>query len=75
VFRDSALDDDWSVLPVRHQEEMERLRRAHGSDIPKKHRIRVASDAVAGLTDQQALRMHQRLLGVLPGSVLDPIII
>jgi dGTPase len=75
VFKDAVLDDNWTILPVRHQEDMEQLHREHGTDIPKKHRIRVAADAIAGMTDQQALRMHQRLLGVLPGSVLDPIVL
>jgi dGTPase len=75
VFKRAVLDQDWAILPIRFQEELERLRRSHGNDIPKKHRIRVAADAVANMTDQQALRIHQRFFGVLPGSVLDPIIL
>lgn len=40
----------------------------------KREKIRIASDAVAGLTEQQALDMHRRLTGYDTRSVLDPIV-
>jgi hypothetical protein len=33
------------------------------------------ADVVSAMTDQQALRLHQRLTGSAQGSVLDPIVI
>jgi dGTPase len=40
----------------------------------KRERIRIAADAVASLTEQQALDMHRRLTGYDARSVLDPIV-
>ena len=42
--------------------------------VPRGTRIRIAADAVAGLTEQQALDMHRRLTGYDSRSVLDPIV-
>lgn len=46
---------------------------ASGGPISRQ-RIRIAADAVAGLTEQQALDMHRRLCGYDARSVLDPIV-
>jgi dGTPase len=42
--------------------------------LTKREKIRIAADAVAGLTEQQALDMHRRLTGYDTRSVLDPIV-
>ena len=39
----------------------------------KRSKIRIAADAVASLTEQQALDMHRRIAGYDARSVLDPI--
>ncbi len=41
---------------------------------PAAERARLVADAVASLTDQQAIRLYQRLLASAQGSVLDPIV-
>jgi dGTP triphosphohydrolase len=38
-------------------------------------RIRLVADTIAGMTDQQALRLYQRVTGLSQGSVLDPIVL
>ena len=45
------------------------------SPFPGQRSWRVAADAIAGMTDQQAMRMYHRFLGVSPGSALDSIIV
>ena len=34
----------------------------------------LVADTIASMTDQQALRLYQRLTGLSQGSVLDPIV-
>jgi len=66
---------DWRVLPVANRSELEFLHSQYGNEIPNDLRVRVAADAVAGMTDQQAILMYHRLIGVSSGSVLDAIVI
>ncbi len=79
IFAEAVTSNDphgkWAVLPARDRAEMESLRQEYGEAIPDSDRIRVAADAVAGMTDQQAVLMYQRLTGISCGSVLDAIVI
>jgi dGTPase len=65
----------WAILPLHAREEMHRLRLEKGFTIPSDERIRVAVDAVAGMTEHQVIHIHQRLTGTGPGSVLDRIMV
>lgn len=64
----------WGILPLRNQEEMEVLYTRYKKGIPKEIRLRVACDAIAGMTDEQATLLHHRLMGLAAGSVFDPIV-
>jgi len=64
----------WSIFPHRFQQEMKDLAADWGNDIPHDLRARTAADTVATMTDLEALRVYQRFSGVLPGSVLEPLI-
>lgn len=55
------------ILPIRAQEVLD-------SDPEQESpaaRSRVVADLISGLSDQEALLLHQRLLGIRTGSVLD----
>ncbi len=41
------------------------------TDLPGSVVARLAADAIAGMTDQQALLVFQRLTGVIPGGAFD----
>jgi dGTPase len=67
--------DDWAILPERFREEMISLATAYkASAIPKAERLRLAADAIAGMTDLQAILMDHRLSGTTPGSAFDAIV-
>jgi dGTPase len=69
LFR--ALGDGKHYLfPAAFQDQAREL---HDNATPVQ-RARVTADAVASLTDQQALRLFQRLTASSQGSVLDPIV-
>jgi dGTPase len=77
VFADCVLKDKhgpWAILPARSRDDMECLYQRFGPQIPDAERVRVAADAVAMMTDQQAILMYHRLIGASPGSVLDAIV-
>ncbi len=61
------------VLPRRFADALASLEDVMGKAVPREARARIAADAVAGLTEQQALDMHRRFSGHDPRSVLDPI--
>jgi dGTPase len=65
IYED-ALDSghDMGVFPPSHREEIEA---ANGHE----ERIRIVSDLISSMTEQQLLRTHQRLVGLSPGSVMD----
>jgi dGTP triphosphohydrolase len=61
------------LFPPQFREEAEDVLQAQG-DIPPARCARLVADTIAAMTDQQALRLYQRLTGQSPGSVLDPIV-
>jgi dGTPase len=73
IFSEAARQRDWALFPPQFREEAEDLLR-HEGDIPPARCARLAADTIASLTDQQALRLFQRLAGLSQGSVLDPIV-
>jgi len=70
VFADAvhSTENDWIVLPARYQAELRRLTEKFGT-IPLEVRIRTVADAIAGLSDMEAVRLYQRLTGIAPGSI------
>jgi dGTPase len=73
IFYDAACKRNWVLFPSQFREEAEDALLTHG-DIPPPQCARLVADAIASMTDQQALRLYQRLTGLSPGSILDPIV-
>jgi len=62
------------LLPVTVRESLETALVGATQDEAMRAVARSASDAVASLTEDGALRLYQRFLGVNPGSVLTPVV-
>lgn len=63
----------WSIFPPCMHDALTDLASKY-REIPDEVGFRVVADTIAWMTDHQALQMYNRLAGVLPGSVLDPIL-
>lgn len=64
-----------SILPVRYREQLKEMESTAATEEEREALCaRIAADIVAGMTEEQALYMHQRLTGISPGSVLNPIV-
>lgn len=76
VYMDAAnrASPAWAIFPHRFQQELKSLAADFGNDIPHDLRVRTVADTIATMTDLEALRIFQRFSGVLPGSVLEPLI-
>jgi len=68
-FSIAAESKYYSMFPAGYQEELARI---EGEGQGNKGRTRVVIDYIASMTEQQALKMHQRVTGISLGSVLDP---
>jgi dGTPase len=73
VFNEAAEERRWSIFPAMVREEAVEL--ARRGELTAIRRIRLVADTIAGMTDQQALRLYQRVTGLSQGSVLDPIVL
>jgi dGTPase len=71
VYLDAAERKNAALFPARFREEAEAV--LH--EVPRDSAAlpRLAADTIAGLSDQQAMVLHQRLIGLAPGGLLDPI--
>jgi len=72
VFNDAAATGNWSLFPPLFREQGVEL--AKQDDWSDARRARLVADTIAAMTDEQALRLYQRLCGHTLGSVLDPIV-
>jgi dGTPase len=64
--------DDWDILPARDRNALRSMpTESQGGHLSRDVIARLAADAVAGMTDQQALLMYQRLTGVSPGGAFE----
>jgi len=63
--------DDWGILPARDRHERMKLKNSHGQSVTKPMLIRLVADAIAGMTDQQAILMYQRLTGASLGGAFE----
>ncbi len=71
VFIDAASSrKNWNMFPVGYREELERIEEL--SEDRENERIRTVVDLIASMTEQQALKIYQKLMGISLGSVLDP---
>lgn len=66
---------DRAILPARYGEHLEDAVLAADTDDDRNAAaVRVAADVIAGMTEDEALRLHARLTGARLGSILNPII-
>jgi dGTPase len=70
VFMEAAHSDAWTMFPPRYEEELRQIEQ-EGTD-KDREKTRMVVDLIASMTEQQALKMHQRLVGTSLGSILDP---
>jgi dGTPase len=69
MFARDANSKQYSMFPVGYQEMLQNIDK---DDQDGAGRVRVVTDYIASMTEQQALKMHRRLTGASLGSVLDP---
>jgi dGTPase len=60
-----------SIIPISFREVLERDERGLATAEREQLRTRIAADIVAGLTEQQAISLHRRLMGLEPGTIKD----
>jgi dGTPase len=63
----------WTILPQGTRVRLAQMQKEQGT-IEGADALRAAADTIACMTDHEAVRLYQRLMGFLPGTVLDPII-
>ncbi len=63
---------DWAIFPAGCQDQLERAEEMGGT--AERERARTVADLIAGMTEQQAFAVHQRLTGVSFGSILDTMV-
>ncbi len=62
---------DWNIIPARFRSVIEHWKEVHNAPMPKERLVRTVADAVASLTDNEAIVAYKRLKGITSGSVLD----
>jgi len=72
VFSRAAADpEELKIFPGATREILMRLHEEPVKSASERHRSRTVVDVLAGMTEQQILRMYLRLMGITPGSALD----
>ena len=69
IFADACESGQLDIFPPSHRELLEQT--GNGT---KGSRLRIVADLLSGMTEQQAIAMHQRLTGVSLGTVMNAII-
>lgn len=64
-------EERWNMFPIGSRELLEKLKNPHRR---KAERVRIVVDLIAGMSEQQALEMYQRLTGISFGSMLRAIV-
>jgi dGTPase len=72
VFDEATERGNWALFPPLFRDRAIELARQSQLDVSQ--RVRLVADSISSMTDQQALRLYQRLTGLSQGSVLDPIV-
>ncbi len=70
TYRQAIRDRDLRVLPPAYQGQIREEAR-DGGPCAEGNIVRSVADMIAEMTDEQALRIYQRVTGHLPGSVRD----
>ena len=74
TFNSAAEDESLlDIFPPGFRDQAGDLNRDN-RDSSREERIRLVTDLLAGLTENQAMSMYQRLSGINPGTVLDTIV-
>ena len=75
IFQDAASKSDFSVFPPMFSEHLQDTLPKMARDDDRKREIaRSVADYISGMTERQAIEIHQRLTGVALGSLLDPVV-
>jgi len=76
IFREAAAEDRRELFPSVFADRLLNIREETGKDDAAKERLmtRLVVDLVASMTEDQALRIHHKLTGVAPGSVMDQLL-
>ena len=69
IFADACESGQLDIFPPSYRELLEQVRHD-----PKESRLRIVADLLSGMTEQQAIAMHQRLTGVSLGTVMNAIV-
>jgi dGTPase len=70
MYMEAAHSGNWTMFPEGYAEEF-KLTEENAQD-KDQGKTRIVVDLIASMTEQQALKMHQKLTGISLGSVLDP---
>lgn len=74
IFHESAGSPKaWAIFSPGYRDRLKSLYETGAADWDRVA-PRLAADYVAGMTEQQAIRLHQRLTGSSPGSTFEPIL-
>lgn len=68
IYWDALLHDSVSVFPARLREEAEMV---GGLGITDQRAVRFVADAIASMTEEEAIRTHQRLTGASLGPLVE----
>ncbi len=69
TFLQAIKDSEWRILPPAYQHIRDDAK--EGAAGSKENIVRSVADMIAEMTDEQALRVFQRISGHVPGSVRD----
>lgn len=76
AYRNAVFGKEWaSILPERCRSELLALDELGlGADDDRTERFRVVVDHISGMTDGEAVRVHHRIFGIDPGSLIEMIL-
>ncbi len=73
ILSEAISKSEIGVFPPRFRELLEGTPCISGNGASSREVSRVIADYISGMTDRQAIELHQRLTGASLGSVLDPL--
>ena len=73
ILTDATSESEFGVFPPRFREHLESAPGNAGSNVSAREASRVVADYISGMTEREAIDLHQRLTGASLGSVLDPL--
>ena len=72
ILTDAASESELGVFPPRFRELIESALSSSGTGTSSREVSRLIADYISGMTEREAIELHQRLTGASLGSVLDP---